>query len=92
MNCPVTRLGSGRASKDPRGRGGGRAEAVSQGKLDQLSRYGEREVGVFSWLAPGVLRRLAPTTKEVVQARFSTGCVGVVETALGPSVLSFCSL
>ena len=42
-------------------------QSVSQGKLDQLSRHGEREVGVFSWLAPGVFRRLAPTTKETVR-------------------------
>ena len=53
-------------------------QSVSQGKLDQLSRYGGREVGVFSRLASGVFRRLAG--------------VGVVETALGPSVPMFCSL
>ena len=67
-------------------------QSVSQGKLDQLSRYGEREAGVFSLLAPGVFRRLAPMTQEAVQATLITGGVGVVETALGPSVLSFCSL
>ena len=38
-------------------------------------------------LATGVFRRLAPKTKEVVKATFYRG-VGVVETALGPSVVS----
>ena len=38
-------------------------------------------------LAPGVFRWLAPKIKEVVKATFYRG-VGVVETALGPSVAS----
>ena len=53
MTVSCTRLGSGTASKDPRNLTHGGAvvedgQSVSQGKLDQLSRYGEREVGVFS--------------------------------------------
>ena len=62
-------------------------QGVPQDKLDQLSRHSERKVGVFSMLAPGVFRRLAPKTKEVVKATFYRGA-GVVETALVPSVAS----
>ena len=39
-------------------------QSVSQGKLDQLSRHGEREVGVLSWLAPRGIQTAGPYDKK----------------------------